>query len=106
MELRRVSRFQHWPAAREVMLKRAGRKDRDPPALGRNGTDQVGAAEDQQRLDVVAGDPFEQLLLGVGLFEHPRIDVVDGNATWMALCLDREDAARPNQDVIDVAVPQ
>ena len=89
------------------MLEHASRQDRDSVAAHRRGgADEIGTAEDEQGLNVQVGDSFEQLLLGVGLFEHLRIDVVDRNVSTVALGLDREDPAWPNEYVIDVAAAQ
>ena len=88
------------------MLEHASGKDRYALALCGDVSHEVRPAEDEQGLDLEAGDAFEQLLLCVGLLEHFRIDPVNGDASRMALGLDRKDASRADQYVVDVASPE
>src|SRR3954468_2666870 len=67
---------------------------------------QVGAAEDEQRCDLMVRETLDGLRLGVSLLQPPLIDACDGHSARVALGLDREDLAGPDHDLVDVAAPE
>src|SRR4051812_43276390 len=106
MELLGFVGREYWPAAGKVVGEHAGGEDRHSPSLRGDRADQKGPAEDEEGLDLHAGDALDQLLLRIGLLEHSRVDAVDPDLAGMALGLDGEDAPWPDKDVVDVAVAE
>jgi hypothetical protein len=93
---------QHRPSALQLARQAARRQDQHAPPP-RDVAVEVGAAEDQQAIGLRAGDPLEPALLRVGLLQPGGIDPIDAAAPGVALRLDREQATRPDRDVVDVA---
>ena len=58
------------------------------------------------RLAPQTGDSLDELRFGVGLLEHPSIDLVSADPATVAFRLDRVDPSGANHDVIDVALVQ
>ena len=50
---------EYWPAAGEVVAEHAGGEDCHSLLLCGDGADQPGLAEDEERLGLDAGDPFD-----------------------------------------------
>src|SRR3954454_21997575 len=67
---------------------------------------QVGAAEDEQRCDLMVRETLDGLRLGVCLPQPPLIDACDRHSARVTLGLDREDPTGADHDVVDVAAPE
>ena len=79
------------------------RRQQQHASLAGGSAIQIGAAEHQQRLRPHAGERFDALGPGVGLAQPEALDARHPHRAAMALRLDREDAARADHDVVDVA---
>lgn len=88
----------------EMALEYSSRKDTTPSRRATAGR-QIRAAEHQQRVCLDGRESLDQLALGVRLLEHPRLDVAGFDPSSVALGLDREDPARPDDHVVDIAAP-
>ena len=90
-------------AALEVTGEHARRQDLDSLAAAGDSANQVGAAEDEQRLHLESRHSLDQLGFGERLFEVPTIYRVEAHSAAVALGFDREDSAWSDHDVINVA---